>query len=152
MIEVYFDGGCRPANPGRYAAFGYVVKKGEEILAAGSGIVEGKINERMTNNIGEYAGLIEALKSLKKLDEENKFNLDTDSNEDIVIKGDSALVINQITGKFKTKSSHLKKLREEAMNILGELGPYRVEFKWIDRKENEEADSLVSEKFKEMGF
>lgn len=152
MIEVYFDGGCRPANPGRYAAFGYVVKKGEEILAAGSGIVEGKINERMTNNIGEYAGLIEALKSLKKLDEENKFNLDSDSNEDIVIKGDSALVINQITGKFKTKSAHLKKLREEAMNILGELGPYRVEFKWIDRKENEEADSLVSEKFKEMGF
>jgi len=152
MIEVYFDGGCRPTNPGKYAAFGYVVKKGEEILAAGSGIVEGKVNERMTNNIGEYTGLIEALKNLKKLDEENEFNLDVDSNEDILVKGDSALIINQVTGKFKTKSSHLKKLRAEVMSLLGELGSHRVEFEWIDRKENKDADSLVSEKFKEMGL
>ena len=83
-----------------------------------------------TNNVAEYKGLILGLKYLKM---NYKF---------LKIKGDSMLVINQMTGKYKVKSPHLLVLYNEAKELCQDMN---VEFIYIPREENKEADALANE-------
>ncbi len=86
MITVYFDGLCYPKNPGGVAAYGYLVRRDGELIHKGFGAVgEGK---GMTNNVAEYEGLRAAAQWLQ----------DEGIEEKLVIKGDSQLVIKQMTG------------------------------------------------------
>lgn len=138
MIELYFDGACEPINPGGTAAYGWVLKKDERILQEGSGVVgEGP---GMTNNVAEYQGIIEGVKTFLKMDLKEK----------LVIKGDSNLVVNMVSkswGWNKKKSvwrphhkmPHLKKLLDEVLLLLKDLD---FEILWIPREQNSQADSL----------
>ncbi|MFH0803618.1 MAG: topoisomerase DNA-binding C4 zinc finger domain-containing protein [Candidatus Tagabacteria bacterium] len=139
MIEIYFDGACEPFNPGGTASYGWLIKKDGEILAQ-----EGKIigeGEGMTNNVGEYTGLIKALEALRGFDI---------NNGKISIFGDSNLVCNMVAKKWgwnkkKTKwiphedAPHLKVLLEEVHNLIKD---YDYEIKWIPEAQNNEADYL----------
>ena len=138
MIELYFDGACEPFNPGGTASYGWVLKRDGKDLKTGYGIVG--MGEGMTNNVAEYTGLI------KGLEEYLHLNL----NEKILIKGDSSMVINMISGKWgwsknKTKWNphkkmpHLKKLLDEALSLLKKVD---YEVKWIPREQNKQADAL----------
>lgn len=138
MIELYFDGACEPFNPGGTASYGWLIKKDGKEIKSGHGVIGS--GEGMTNNVAEYSGLIYGLEEFLKLDFQEK----------LLIKGDSNMVINMISGKWgwnKKKSKwqpheklpHLKELLNKALSLLKKI-EYEVE--WIPREENKEADAL----------
>ena len=136
MIEIFFDGLCEPVNPGGIATYGFVIMQNGKQIAEGSGLV-GK-GEGMTNNVAEYEAVLNAIVRFKEL------NL----NEPIVIKGDSSVVIYQLSGKWKAKADTPKKyvpLVKEAMQGLD------VQFEWIPREENALADELTRKAYFENG-
>ena len=55
-----------------------------------------KLNFQCTNNIAEYEALMLGLKLLKKVDAKQ-----------IMVRGDSELIIKQIKGEYATKHPHL---------------------------------------------
>ncbi len=58
----------------------------------------------------------------------------------VLVKGDSLIVVKQITREWKTKSPALQSLRAQADDLLALFETWRVE--WIPRKENHRADKL----------
>jgi len=127
MITIYFDGLCEPVNPGGVATYGYVIyqdekaiKKGCRVIGEGSG---------MTNNVAEYSALKRALEWL----------VEEGIEDEIVVKGDSMLVINQMRGVWQIKSQTSKRF---VPKIRGLLKGKKVKFVWIPREENGEADML----------
>ena len=138
MIELFFDGACEPFNPGGTASYGWILKKDGKELKSGHGVIGS--GEGMTNNVAEYSGLIYGLEEFLKLNLQEK----------LLIKGDSNMVINMISGKWgwnKKKSKwqpheklpHLKELLNQALSLVKKI-EYEVE--WIPREENKEADAL----------
>ena len=141
MIEIYFDGACEPINPGGTASYGYLIKKDGRIITQGSKIIGSGAG--MTNNVAEYTGLIEAVKTVS----------DLNIKEKVRICGDSNIVCNTIAKKWgwnKKKTvwnphkdaPHLKPLLEEALNLLKN---FDYEIKWIPSKDNQQADQLSRE-------
>lgn len=139
MIEIYFDGACEPFNPGGTASYGWIIKEKGKILAQEGEIIGS--GEEMTNNVGEYTGLIKALEALQRL------NI---KKGKIEIFGDSNLVCNMVAKKWgwnkkKTKwiphknMPHLKKLFDRTLDLLA---IYNFEIKWVPREQNQEADNL----------
>jgi len=132
MIEIYFDGLCEPVNPGGMVTFGFVIIQDETQIAEGSGLVGS--GEGMTNNVAEYEAILSAIVKFKELG----------LNESLIIKGDSKLVINQSSGKWKIKSETAKKyvpLIKEA------LEGYDYQFEWISRDKNTRADELTRKSY-----
>jgi ribonuclease HI len=127
MITVYFDGLCYPKNPCGVAAYGYLIHRDGVLVHSGFGSVgEGK---GMTNNVAEYEGLKAAAAWIR----------DSETKEKIVVKGDSQLVIKQMSGSWKVNS-------ETSMRYVPEIRELfqgkDVTFVWVPREENEEADKL----------
>src|SRR5439155_6224773 len=128
MIVINFDGLCEPVNPGGTATFGYLIKDDAGlILASKSGLV-GK-GPAMSNNVAEYAALCEALEFLLKNNRENS---------PIEVRGDSALVVNQMSGKWKFRKGLYREKYQEALRLRAQFADLR--FLWIPREQNEEAD------------
>jgi len=133
MIVVHIDGLCEPVNPGGTATFGYVIRDDSgSILTSKSGVV-GK-GPAMSNNVAEYAALCEALEFLLKKNRENS---------SIEVKGDSALVMNQMSRKWKFRKGLYREEYQEALRLMARFTDLR--FRWIPREENEEADKLSRE-------
>ena len=146
--KIYFDGACEPINPGGTASYGWLIKRGDKIVAKGSGIVGS--GNGMTNNVAEYTALIEALKHISKSNIVRCLN----------IFGDSNLVCNHISKKWgwnnkKTKwvphkdSPHLKNCLDEVFDLLRN---YKYEINWIPREQNQEADQLSKEALIKVGI
>jgi ribonuclease HI len=101
-FQMNFDG-CSRGNPGLSGAGAVIYNDNDEIWS-GSFFV----GEKSTNNHAEYAGLILGLQQAQHLKIKN-----------ILIKGDSQLVINQMEGKYKCSSPNLIQLFEkESLNFL----------------------------------
>ena len=127
MITVYFDGLCYPKNPCGVAAYGYLIYEDGELLHKGFGAVgEGP---GMTNNVAEYEGLLAALFWIK----------DNGLNGKVVVRGDSQLVINQISGRWQVKSGTSSKYVPEIKEMMNGMD---VVLEWIPREKNGEADEL----------
>jgi ribonuclease HI len=148
MIELYFDGACEPFNPGGTVSCGFVIKKDGKVIVQGSKII-GK-GDDMTNNVGEYHGLIEGIKAFARLNIEEK----------LVIYGDSKMVCNMVSKKWgwnkkKTKwiphedAPHLKDLLKESVSILEGI---KHEVVWVPREDNQEADVLSKEPLMSIGI
>lgn len=124
-ITVYFDGSCEP-NPGIMGIGVHIVdSKGKKITNISQERGAG------TNNAAEYLALIEGLSWLVGKNYQFK---------KILVCGDSKLILNQITGKWKTKRSHLQRYLSVAQGLV--RGFKDIEFQWIPRKQNNVADSL----------
>ena len=80
-----------------------------------------------SNNIAEYHGLIFLLRHLRDLDRERG------SKGAYLICGDSQLVIRQMRGEYRVRTSHLLPLYEEALRLSSGLD---VEFREVPRKQN----------------
>ena len=118
----YFDG-CSKNNPGEsgagaliYEDNGNLVWKGYKYLGIG------------TNNEAEYHSIILLLTAAKFY-----------QIKEIEVRGDSLLVVNQLSGVWKTKEPRIKALKEEVFKIMNGM---KVTFKWIPREENKNADNL----------
>ena len=130
MIEVWIDGLCEPVMPkyARIACLGYVIKENGKTIDKSYEVIGKGAN--MTNNVAEYSALIYALKRIKelKLDE-----------EEIIVRSDSKLVVNQMKEEWKVKKEHLKPLFYKAKILASDKD---IVFEWIPREENTEADTL----------
>ena len=123
---IHVDGGAR-GNPGP-AAYGYVLESedGHELDARGETIGVA------TNNVAEYRALLGGLERAREL-----------GATEIDVRGDSALVVNQVNGSWRIKEPHLRPLREDAVRALGAFDRWTL--KHVPRERNAEADALVNE-------
>jgi ribonuclease HI len=127
MITIYFDGLCRPKNPGGIATYGYAVYKDGKKVKSGSGVVGSGAG--MTNNVAEYSALEHASEWVRQ----------HCPDDEIVIHGDSQLVIHQMNGTWQVHSETSKKFVPAIRRLLEGR---KVRFVWIPREQNEEADLL----------
>jgi ribonuclease HI len=125
---VHFDGGARP-NPGP-AAIGCTVET-EECYSEYSNTIG-----EATNNQAEYRALIRAL----KIAEDAGF-------DSVTAKGDSQLIVNQVTGEWDTNDDTLEDLRDDVRELAQIFHRFNIEH--VPREENETADSLVDGAFEE---
>ena len=136
MITLYFDGLCRPRNPGGVATYGYVIYKDGRKVKSGKGVVGSGAG--MTNNVAEYSALKHALEWVREHCTE----------DEMVIKGDSQLVINQLNGIWQIKSETSKKYVPEIRRLLEGR---KTGFFWIPREQNAEADQLSNVAYNQAG-
>jgi ribonuclease HI len=122
LIVIHFDGSYRKGS----ASYGYVISYDGKKIASSAGICE----EATTNNAAEYEGLLMALRWL---------TTNCKESDNIVIKGDSALVIKQLTGEYGIKSQTSKRYVPEIRELLRGKN---VKFVWVPRMRNGEADAL----------
>ena len=64
----------------------------------------------------------------------------THGERQVVVKGDSTLVVKQVNGEWKTKHPTLQPLRAKVCDLLAQFDDWSVQ--WIPRKENRRADEL----------
>lgn len=136
MLTVFFDGLCEPRNPGGIACYGWLILGDNgEIVTTGKGVATQ--GQGATNNVAEYHALLASLEAVRKMA----------VSERIEVKGDSQLVINQVTGVWQCKAANLRPLWSRARQLAQELGD--VEFRWVPRAQNEQADSLSRQAYAE---
>lgn len=125
--KIRFDGGARP-NPGP-AAIGYVINAGEDQFIEGSRSIG-----EATNNVAEYKALIAALKDALEW-----------GFSDIVVEGDSQLVVKQVNDDWRTNDPTLRRLRDQVQELASSFAQF--DLKHIPREMNSKADTLVDESF-----
>ena len=125
-VVVEADGGAR-GNPGP-AGFGALVRDAStgEVLAERLGALG-----VATNNVAEYAGLIAGLTAAAEL-----------GAEDVEVRMDSKLVVEQMSGRWKIKHPGLRPLAAQAANLVRQFGSVR--FTWVPRERNRRADALAN--------
>lgn len=121
-----FDGGSR-GNPG-ICGSGLVLYENDIIIAQDSRVV----SSNNTNNYAEYMALINGLIKAKSLNIKH-----------LLVKGDSQLVINQVTGKYKVNSDNLKPLYKDAIALINYFDI--ITFEHIKRHLNKVADKLAND-------
>ncbi len=122
---VYFDGASR-GNPGP-AAIGWVVVTDEGIVEEG-----GEVVGELTNNEAEYAALERALEVAGEL-----------GFAAVDIRGDSELIVNQVTGAYDVAAPHLRERRVSVLERLDDFDDWSIEA--VPRSVNDRADQLANE-------
>ena len=122
--KLFFDG-CSKGNPGLAGAGAVIYNSENSEIWSGTSFV----GEKATNNQAEYAGLILGLKKA------NEMNI-----KSLLVKGDSQLVIHQMTGKYKCNSPNLLHLFVTAKNL--EKNFEIIEYNHVLRDLNKRADEL----------
>lgn len=135
VISVFIDGSCGPVNPGGVPCFGYLIYNDMKRLAQDYGVVNHK---DPSNNVAEYGACIKALEKLREM------NL---LNEPIVMHSDSQLLIKQLRGIYDVNAPRIVPLYKQVKNIARSFR--KIEFTWIPREKNHEADALCRKAYKE---
>jgi probable phosphoglycerate mutase len=124
-IVAYIDGGAR-GNPGP-AGYGVRIERSDGTLVdefcESIGVA--------TNNVAEYRGLIAALEWAKRQGQTR-----------LHVRSDSLLLIQQMLGRFKVKSTGLQPLHARARRLVQEIG--EVTFEHVGRALNAHADRLAN--------
>lgn len=118
-----FDG-CSKGNPGKAGSGAVIYKNKTELW--GKSLFVGNKN---TNNEAEYTGLIIGLEEAIDMGIKN-----------LCVEGDSLLVINQMTGKYKVKSENLILLYDQAKELEKKFEV--IIYNHIYRNLNKRADEL----------
>jgi len=123
-FKLQFDG-CSKSNPGLAGAGAVIYNLTNDEIWNGSEFV----GTNVTNNHAEYMGLIIGLKQAKEM-----------KIKQLIVEGDSMLVIKQMKGEFKVKALHLVELYNEAKLLA--KGFDCIYYKHIYRNNNKRADEL----------
>ena len=100
-----------------------------------SGAVVAEIAEGLgetTNNVAEYTAAIEGLKKARELGATR-----------VLLRSDSQLLINQITGRYRVKTQHLVPLHRQVRELAG--GFDDITYEHVRRERNTEPDRLANE-------
>ena len=125
-----FDG-CSKGNPG-LAGVGAVIYCLDDEIWSGSLF----LGKNATNNQSEYTGLIFGLQ--QAIDMKIKT---------LMVKGDSQLVINQMTGKYKCNSENIIELYKKAKELENNFE--NIYFVHVLRHLNKRADQLSNDAIKD---
>jgi broad specificity phosphatase PhoE/ribonuclease HI len=126
-VIVEADGGSR-GNPGP-AGFGCVVWADDHTTVLAEHCQPIGVT---TNNVAEYRGLIAGLEEARRL-----------GAEELDVRMDSKLVVEQMSGRWKVKHPGLAELHQQARALASTFGTVR--FSWIPREQNKHADRLANE-------
>lgn len=122
---MFFDGGSR-GNPGPGGCGALVKRRSMPVWEAWAYLED----DKTTNNVAEYAGLLLGIKGLTEI-----------SVEQCLICGDSKLVLNQLCGLWRCKDAKLAALRERAVAGLKGIN---FEVLHVSREFNSMADDLAN--------
>lgn len=128
MIEAWFDGAFLWDEG--HAAYGAVVKENGKIIFSEAKYMGA--NKAWSPNVAEYGGLMAVYRFLISA-----------GVTKARIYGDSSMVINQMSGKWKAKGGAYLNHYAQAKQLRNQLPP--LEYRWIRRQFNEEADALSKE-------
>jgi ribonuclease HI len=128
----WFDGACGPINPGGTATYGVMIKDQDGTILVWEHGYVGQ-GSAMSNNVAEYAGVLQVLKYLSCRPPGR-----------VTIHGDSNLVINQLTGKWRMRKGLYLSTAKEAKALLAHLHGlgWEINLCWIPRAQNKECDAL----------
>jgi ribonuclease HI len=125
-LIVYCDGAAR-GNPGP-AGIGVVVtdEGGRELarVARGIGVA--------TNNVAEYRAALEGLRAVAELGATR-----------VLVRSDSRLLVEQLSGRFRVKNPTLIRLHGEVRALMADFA--EVAFEHVPRELNREADRLANQ-------
>lgn len=119
-----FDGESSPRKKDRAHANFYIVLENNSIETGTK-----ELAPDSTNNYAEYFGLIYGLERALEL-----------GVTVISIRGDSQLIVNQVTGRYRVKKDTLQVLHKMVHELLSRFESWSIE--WIPREENTDADGL----------
>jgi ribonuclease HI len=125
-LIVWCDGAAR-GNPGPAGAGSQLTTRDGDVVAE---IAEG-LGET-TNNVAEYTAVILGLERAGEL-----------GATDVLLRSDSQLLINQLTGVYKVKAVHLLPLYRRIKQLASDFE--RIRFEHVPRERNTEADRLANE-------
>jgi ribonuclease H / adenosylcobalamin/alpha-ribazole phosphatase len=125
-LIVYCDGAAR-GNPGP-AGIGVVVtnEEGRVLARVGEGIGVA------TNNVAEYRAALEGLRAAAELGATH-----------VLVRSDSRLLVEQLSGRFRVKNPTLIRLHSEVREIMAHFD--EVHFEHVPRELNREADRLANQ-------
>lgn len=121
--HAWFDGATKHANPGIRGIGGLLKGPAGERIEIFEEIGEG------TNNEAEYAALMAVLDAAV-----------TAKVQDLIVYGDSQLVIKQVNGEWLINAKGLVPMSKTVQRLMAQIP--RVSLSWIPREENTEADAL----------
>jgi ribonuclease HI len=124
-VIVACDGASR-GNPGPAGAGAQVTGPDGSVLAE---VAEG-LGET-TNNVAEYTAVIRGLERAHDI-----------GATDVLLRSDSQLLINQLTGSYRVKSPHLQPLHRRVRQLAARFES--IEYEHVPRERNTEADRLAN--------
>lgn len=125
-LIIYCDGAAR-GNPGPAGIGALVTDERGRVLARvaeGIGVA--------TNNVAEYRAVLEGLKVAAKIGAAR-----------VLVRSDSRLLVEQLSGRFRVKNPTLVRLHGEVRALLSRFE--EVAFEHIPRENNREADRLANQ-------
>jgi len=122
-VTAWIDGAAR-GNPGP-AGYGVYMKKDGEVIE-----VSGYLG-RTTNNVAEYAGLIDALTVAV-----------AEGVREVEIISDSELLVKQMLGQYRVKHPNLVPLYEQAKTLVRKFARFSI--RHTLRAGNKDADRLAN--------
>lgn len=132
-VVIHFDGACEPVNPGGTGSWGWVVEAPPGEMLTGTGTIDPA--PTTTNNLAEWYALGFALRAVSTQ------LAPLGADVDLLVRGDSQLVIRQLTGEWACRATNLIPLRARCWQLLDQIGvAWRAE--WIPRDHNTQADAL----------
>lgn len=127
-LTVFTDGASR-GNPGP-ASYGFMIQENGKTVYE-----EGRTLGVTTNNVAEYTSVLNSLKYIRK-------NYSQQLPLKVEYFADSKLVVEQLSGRFKVKSAHLRELIMQINILINEVG--QVTFNHVPREQNQAADKLAN--------
>ena len=127
MIVLCFDG-CSKGNPGPAGDGAVIYDDHNEEIWSGHVFV----GDHETNNVAEYHGLLLGINQAIKM-----------GIKELMVYGDSLLVINQMKGIYQVRNLKLKDLYDEIQKLT--INFYKIEFHHIFRQFNQRADELANQ-------
>jgi ribonuclease HI len=124
-VTVACDGASR-GNPGPAGAGAYITGPDGSVLAE---VAEG-LGET-TNNVAEYTAVIRGLERALEL-----------GATDVLLRSDSQLLINQLTGRYRVKTPHLQPLHRRVRELGARFEA--IEYEHVRRERNTDADRLAN--------
>lgn len=126
-LVVEADGGSR-GNPGTAAGGAVVIDGATDAVVSELGVYVGVA----TNNVAEYSGMIAGL----------EVAFERDAAASVLVRMDSKLVVEQMSGRWKVKHPDMQVLARQAQELIAGRD---VAFEWVPRLANKRADAAANE-------
>lgn len=144
-ITIYCDGLVEPVNPGGWGCWAWLAigPNGRRLRDARA--CHGRGPE-ITNNLMEYLAVLNALRYAL-----SRTALLVERHVGLTVYSDSQLVIRQVNGEWACNSPNLLPLRDEVVRLAERfrLQGIALDFAWIPREQNTEADALTRRAYAE---
>jgi ribonuclease H / adenosylcobalamin/alpha-ribazole phosphatase len=127
QVIIEADGGSR-GNPGPAGSGAVLIDSANGSVLAEIAMFIGVA----TNNVAEYRAVLTAIEVANEIV----------PNAEILVRMDSKLVVEQMTGRWKVKNEGMQELAKALHEVIGSR---KVSFEWIPREQNGKADALANE-------